>query len=148
MGDERQLYRFTIEEMHGKQAACGALLAEEQRMPLCCLTVRCFHFRSLSVSSAWCLVFYNFVRLRRVQRNLVCRFLLHRLSQGLVNKREAREGDNGNEHRARAGSDGMEKERKGKLEMASWNVGYFLRLESRSSITPLLLGETRNRAPD
>lgn len=88
-------------------------------MPLCCLTVRCFHFRSLSVSSAWCLDFHNFVRLRRVQRSLVCRFLLHRLSQGLVHKREAPEEDNGNEHRARAGSDGMEKERKGKLEMAS-----------------------------
>ena len=112
--------------MHGKQAACGALLVEEQRMPLCRLTVRCFHFRSLSVSSAWCLDFHNFVRLHRAQRSLVCRFLLHSLSQGLVDKREerelvqeAREGDYGNEHRARAGSDGMEKERKGKPEVAS-----------------------------
>lgn len=34
-------------------------------------------------------------------------------------KREALEGDNGNEHTARAGSDGMEKERKGKLEVTS-----------------------------
>ena len=114
--------------MHGKQAACGALLVEEQRMPLCRLTVRCFHFRSLSVSSAWCLDFHNFVRLHRVQRSLVCRFLLHSLSQGLGrqarraragDKQEAREGDYGNEHRARAGSDGMEKERKGKPEVAS-----------------------------
>ena len=111
-------------------------------------SVRCFHFRSLSVSSPRCLDFHNFVRLHRVQRSLVCRFLLHSLSQGLVDKREARKGDNGNEHRARAGSDGMEKERKGKPEVASWNVGYFLRLESRSSITPLHPVETRNRAPD
>ena len=77
--------------MHGKQAACGALLVEEQRMPPCRLTVRCFHFRSLSVSSAWCLDFHNFVRLHRVQRSLVCRFLLHSLSQGLVDKREEQE---------------------------------------------------------
>lgn len=114
--------------MHGKQAACGALLVEEQRMPLCRLTVRCFHFRSLSVSSAWCLDFHNFVRLHRVQRSLVCRFILHSLSQGLVDKREERElvtskkrerGIIGNEHRARAGSDEMEKERKGKPEVAS-----------------------------
>ena len=34
-------------------------------------------------------------------------------------KQEAREGDYGNEHRARAGSDRMEKERKGKPEVAS-----------------------------
>ena len=111
------------------------------------LTVRCFHFRSLSVSSAWCLDFHNFVRLHRVQRSLVCRFLLHSLSHGLVDKREARDGGNGNEHRARAGSDGIEKERKGKPEVASSNVGYFLGLESRSSITPLHPVETRNRAP-
>ena len=54
-------------------------------------SVRCFHFRSLSVSSPWCLDFHNFVRLHRVQRSLVCRFLLHSLSQGLVDKREERE---------------------------------------------------------
>lgn len=77
--------------MRGKQAACGALLAEEQRMPLCRLTVRCFHFRSLSVSRAWCLDFHNFVRLYGVKRSLVCRFLLLSLSQGLVDKREVRE---------------------------------------------------------
>ena len=89
-------------------------------MPLSPLTVRCFHFRSLSFSSAWCLDFHNFVSLHRMQRSLVCRFLLlHRLSQGLVDKREAREGDNGNQHRARAGSDGKENERKRKPEVAS-----------------------------
>ena len=109
-------HRFTIEGMRGKQAACRALLAEEQRMLLCRLMFRCFHFRSLSVSSAWCLVFLNFVRLHR---SLVCLFLLHSLSRGLVDKREAREEGNGNEHRAQAVSDGMEKERKGKPEVAS-----------------------------
>ena len=77
--------------LNRKPAACGALLAEEQRIPLCHLAVRCFHFRSLSVSSAWCLDFHNFVRLHRVQRSLVCLFLLHSLSQGLVDKREVRE---------------------------------------------------------
>ena len=77
--------------MHGKQAARGAFLAEEQRMLLCRLTVRCFHFRSLSVSRAWCLDFHNFVRLYGVKRSLVCRFLLLSLSQGLVDKREVRE---------------------------------------------------------
>ena len=82
-------------------------------------SVRCFHFRSLSVSSPWCLDFHNFVRLHRVQRSLVCRFFLHSLSQGLVDKREAREEGNGNEHRAQAVSDGMEEERKGKPEVAS-----------------------------
>ena len=105
--------------MRGKQAACCALLAEEQRMLRCRLISRCFHFRSLSVSSAWCLDFLNFVRLHRVQRSLVCLFLLHSLSRGLVDKREAREEGNGNEHRAQAVSDGMEKERKGKPEVAS-----------------------------
>ena len=75
-----------------KPAACGALLTEEQRIPLCHLAVRCFYFRSLSFSSAWCLDFRHFVRLHRVQRSLVCLFLLHSLSQGLVDKQEAREG--------------------------------------------------------
>lgn len=60
-------------------------------MLLCRLMFRCFHFRSLSVSSAWCLYFLNFVRLHSVQRSLVSRSLLHSLSLGFVDKREVRE---------------------------------------------------------